>query len=157
MLLLVSRKNLQNQPTWIPYKDSALTSVTMRQVTAARAACNAQGIPLKTAFLFPARKRGRASYKKRSADFAMNPKRHMSTESFVKLVRIALMECCGLSSDQASKFRNHSLRVGGLNYCRSVLGLGPEERQLLGGWASRSSSLQYIRRSPAEMLKILRC
>ena len=78
----------------------------------------------------------------------------MSSASLLRLIRRALVEVCGLSPEQAKRFSVHSLRVGGINYYRS-LGVSTELRAQLADHLSLQSNLRYLRMAPTDQLKIL--
>ena len=71
-----------------------------------------------------------------------------------KLIRLALVECCGLSTQQASHFGTHSLRIGAMEILRSK-GVPAELRQQLGGWISAVSALGYLQLPVTAQFNIL--
>ena len=78
----------------------------------------------------------------------------MSSASLLRLMRQALVQVCGLSEVQARRFTVHSLRVGGINYYRS-LGVSTELRAQLADHFSLRSNLRYLRMNPTDQIKIL--
>ena len=64
------------------------------------------------------------------------------------------MQVCGLSPVQDRRFTIHSLRVGGINYYRS-LGVSTELRAQLADHLSLRSNLRYLRMKPTDQIKIL--
>ena len=78
----------------------------------------------------------------------------MSSASLLRLMREALVQVCGLSPTQARRFTVHSLRVGGINYYRS-LGVSTELRAQLADHLSLRSNLRYLRMKPTDQIKIL--
>ena len=92
--------------------------------------------------LFPARvsvRRGGV----RSYVPSMRADAHISVQSFRALIRLALVECCNLTTEQAAEFGTHSLRIGAMELLRSK-GVPAEIRQQLGGWMSAVAALGYL-------------
>ena len=104
-------------------------------------------------FLFPARRPG-FSRRVGKRSWRYNPNRPMSSASLLRLMREALVQVCGLSPAQARRFTVHSLRVGGVNYYRS-LGVSTELRAQLADHLSLRSNLRYLRMNPTDQIKIL--
>ena len=99
-------------------------------------------------FLFPARKKtGKNSWRPNSA-------KPMASPAFVRLIRLALVEVCGLPWDKARKFTMHALRVGGINYYRR-LGVPLETRAQLADHLSLPSAVRYQRLAPHEQIDLL--
>ena len=148
MVLLPSRKNRQASPTWIPVIATAVISLMavhvgwLDSVRGPRCGC-----------LFPARvsarRAGRRVYVPASDHNAA-----MSVDSFRRLLRQALVQCCGITQSQASQYGTHSLRIGAVEYLRSV-GVSAEVRQQLGGWMSASSALGYLQLPISAQFNIL--
>ena len=78
----------------------------------------------------------------------------MSSTSMLRLVRCALREACGLSMSQSTKYSMHSLRVGGINFYRSI-GVPLELRAQLADHMTLPSSLRYLRMAPSDQMGVL--
>ena len=148
MVLLPSRKNRQASPTWIPVIATAaisLLAVHVQWLDSIRGPrCGA---------LFPARVSSRQAGR-RVYVTAPNPVTAMSVDSLRLLLRQALTECCSLRPDQAAHYGTHSMRIGAVEYLRSV-GVPAEVRQQLGGWMSASSALGYLQLPVSAQFNIL--
>ena len=148
MVLLPSRKNRQASPTWIPVIASVAISLLAVHVqwldTTRGPRCGA---------LFPTRMASRRAGR-RVYVTAPNPVTAMSVDSFRLLLRQALTECCGMRTDQAAHYGTHSMRIGAVEYLRSV-GVSAEIRQQLGGWMSASSALGYLQLPVSAQFNIL--
>ena len=79
----------------------------------------------------------------------------MSVDSFRIVVRLSLVECCGLSTEQAAQYGTHSLRIGAMELVRSR-GVPAEIRQQLGGWMSATSALGYLQLPVTAQFSMLR-
>ena len=66
-------------------------------------------------------------------------------------MRLALVQACGLSEWQASRFTVHSLRVGGINYYKRI-GISIGMRAQIASHKSLVTSRKYLRMLPAEKL-----
>ena len=145
MLLLTKRKTRQCTPSWVPLRAGKVTQMLAKHVLWRREG-NPQGD-----FLFPAR---RASFKGKQRSWAPHPANRMSTTSFTRLIRKALVEVCGLAKSEALKFTVHGLRVGGINFYRRR-GVSVSLRAQMADHQSLESSRRYLRLLPAEQLSVL--
>ena len=84
-----------------------------------------------------------------------HPGSGMSTESFRALLRQGLIECCGLTKEQAAEYGTHSLKIGAIELLRSR-GVNQELRQQLGGWMSSAVALRYLQLTPSIQFDILK-
>ena len=75
----------------------------------------------------------------------------LSQASLVTLLRKALVQVCGLSERQASRFTVHSLRVGGINYYKRI-GVSIGMRAKIASHKSLVTSRKYLRLLPVEKL-----
>ena len=150
LLLFPARKNHRNSPSWIPIAEKAAIRMMVRHVNWLRS------LPAGT-YLFPARKRSKKASKSDPISFAPNTDRssRMSTKSFRFLLRVALVECCGLSERQSRYYGTHSPRIGTVEELRKC-GVSSEMRQQLGAWMSKSVALSYMQLSPSAQFDILR-
>jgi hypothetical protein len=137
LVLFPSRKNKLATPTWLPVVNAAVMLMLAKHLH-----WLAGHRPGTGGCLFPARKLTRKGYASTFAASAY-PNRAMSAHSFRLLIRLALVECCGLSEGQAKEFGTHSLRTGAIEILRQK-GVPAEIRQQLGGWMSASSALGYL-------------
>ena len=78
----------------------------------------------------------------------------MSAASFLTLLRKALVECCGLTTAQASMYGKHGGRVGALEELRRC-GAPAELRQQVGDWMSRTVALSYLQLNPGAQFDVL--
>ena len=149
LVLFPSRKNHQSTPTWVPVISSAVVSLLARhlhwldKVRGPKHGC-----------LFPARRSTRLG-RRRAYIPALAPEAAMSVDSFRKIIRQALVECCNLSAEQAAQYGTHSLRVGAIELLRSK-GVPAETRQQLGGWISATSAIGYLQLPVTAQFNILR-
>ena len=145
MLLLPARKTRQAQWSWTTVRGGKVTRLLAAHLKWLRSK------KVRPRFLFPASRPRRHAGKR-----SWQPKvgRAMSSASLLRLMRKALVEVCGLSPSQASRFTVHSLRVGGINYYRS-LGVSTELRAQLADHLSLQSNLRYLRMNPTDQIKIL--
>ena len=102
-------------------------------------------------FLFPSRK-SRVIAGKRT--WVPNPKNRLSSSSFLLLLRKALTEVCGLTAVQAQMFTVHALRVGGINYYKSI-GVSIGLRAQIAAHKSIATARRYVRLLPHEQLEEL--
>ena len=149
LLLFPSRKNNKSTPTWVPVVSAAAVSLLaqhLRWLDAYRGAS--------PGCLFPTR---RATGLRWARTFvpATDPEAAMSVDSFRQVLRLALVQCCGLSPLQARQFGTHSLRVGAMELLRRR-GVPAEIRQQLGGWMSAASALGYLQLPVAAQFGMLR-
>lgn len=79
----------------------------------------------------------------------------MNTEEFRSLIRLGLVECCGLSDHQANLYGTHSLKIGAIELLRRR-GVSQELRQQLGGWMSSAVALRYLQLTPGIQFDVLR-
>ena len=148
LILFPTRKNRRNSPSWIPIAE--------------RSAIKLMGMHLQWLrtlppgnYMFPARKR----HCPRPAPGAIfipntNPNSKMSTSSFRGMLRLALVDCCGLSWERAMMFGTHSPRIGSNEELRKC-GVSAEMRQQLGGWMSQSVALSYLQLHPSAQFDLL--
>ena len=144
-LLLPRRKTKQTQWSWTTVRAGKVTRLLAKQSRWLRSRKR------RPRFLFPSRV---PAFRRGKRVWRPNRSRHMSTSSLLGLMRRALREICGLSVTQANRFTVHSLRVGGINYYRS-LGVSTELRAQLADHMSLASSLRYLRLRPADQIDIL--
>ena len=145
LLLVPSRKSKQTAPSWIPLRAGYATQVLSRF-------CSwRQRHVLDNTFLFPSRKQNKARGSTRWFPHTQN---NLSSDSFLLLLRRALMEVCGLSAQQALRFTLHSLRVGGINYYKR-LGVSIGMRAQIASHKSLQTSRRYLRLLPHERLSEL--
>ena len=78
----------------------------------------------------------------------------MSPDTLRTLLRRALMECCGLSWEQAKEFGTHSPRIGAMEELRKC-GVPAELRQQLGDWMSQQVALSYLQLNPTAQFDVL--
>lgn len=134
LVLLPSRKNRQSTPTWVPVISSAVMSMLARHIQwLDTIRGQADGC------LFPARVSAREAGVRVYVPSAAHDA-PMSVQCFRRLIRLALVQCCGLSPQQASQFGTHSLRIGAMEILRSK-GVPAELRQQLGGCPGAGSRL----------------
>ena len=79
----------------------------------------------------------------------------MSTQSFLALIRKALVKVCGLLPSKAKRFTVHALRVGGINYYWR-LGVSLEIRAQMADHMSLPSSIRYLRMKPADQFHTIK-
>ena len=97
-------------------------------------------------YLFPARTSS-------SPGARAHPENRTGSKSFVKALRKLFVEHKLLNEAQAKLVRGHSLRVGGSNNCRRQ-GISDGIHRLMGGWATLTSSSEYMALTAAEQFKI---
>ena len=142
LLLVPVRKTRQTQPSWVPLRSKRVNSLLRRHVLWHRRKAR------RNTFLFPSR---RPKFRGRRLVWLPNQKNRMSTASFLRLLRMALMQVCGLSRSQAKMFTLHSLRVGGINYMRQ-LGVDIGLRAKVATHKSLVTARMYDRMLPIERL-----
>ena len=102
-------------------------------------------VPTNT-FLFPSRK---LQIKDGKRSWRPHPSNPLSPASFCTLIRMALRQVCGLTDEQAKIFSVHSLRVGGINYYKSI-GVSIGMRAKIAAHKSLRTSRRYLRLLPIE-------
>jgi hypothetical protein len=75
--------------------------------------------------------------------------RKVESKSFLGQFRAALSAVCGIAKALLARFGGHSLRIGGSNWMR-ITGLSDRLHRLMGGWASLTSSTDYMQLSVSE-------
>ena len=78
----------------------------------------------------------------------------MSTDTLRALLRRALVECCGLTHEQAAEFDTNSPRIGVMEELMKC-GVPDELRQQLGNWMSERVALSYLQLNPLAKFDIL--
>ena len=140
LILFPGRKNRRNSPSWIPVAEMNAVAMMARHLRWLRHAHKGR-------FMFPARKRTRRRNVDGKVDISWAPNTsrnsQMSTASFRALIRQALVECCNLTEQQASRFGTHSPKIGSVEELRKC-GVPAELRQQLGAWMSQSVALMYM-------------
>ena len=149
LLLLPSRKNRRGSPSWIPVAEKSAVSLMAEHMQWLRHMPDGH-------YMFPARQRCRRKTRTDPATFKPNrtPDSRMSTRSLRFLIRQALVDCCGLSAQQAAAFGTHSPRIGTVEELRKC-GVPSELRQQLGAWMSRTVALSYMQLNPSAQFDIL--
>ena len=147
LLLLPYRKNRQAQPTWIPVAERSATKLLANHLSWLK------GVGAKSDSLFIARK---FSKKEGINMFLPNlgPNSCMSVQSFRKLLRTALVQCCNITPAQASNFGTHSFRIAAIELLRKN-GVSAELRQQMGDWMSSKVALRYLQLDAAAQFEIL--
>ena len=143
IILIPARKSSQSTPSWVPIRAGIASSVLAAHVRWRNTV--ADGNP----FLFPSRRFSKTS--RRRPVWVPHPTNRLSQASLLTLMRQALVQVCGLSADQASRFTVHSLRVGGINYYKRI-GVPIGMRAQIASHKSLVTSRQYLRLLPAEKL-----
>lgn len=144
LILVVWRKSKQAANAWLPVSCPRTVTLMIQHEKFLRSS------RVTSKYCFPARqKTGKAVFGR--------PKdtNHMSTASFVRLLKHALHAQCGVDSEELKLYGGHSLRVGGSNFMR-WLGVSEDVHKALGGWAQLVSAKQYMQRSPAEQFQLTR-
>ena len=142
LLLVVWRKSRQAANAWLPVSCRRTIELMMRHERFLRS------VRTTSKYCFPARqKTGKAEF---GAPKAHN---HMSTSSFVTLMKKALHELCGVEEEELRLYGGHSLRVGGSNFMR-WLGVSEDVHKAMGGWAQLISAKEYMQRTPAEQFQM---
>lgn len=142
LLLVPVRKTKQTAPSWIPLKAGRVTEMLLRFCDWRQR--NAQS----NEFLFPSRRKVSVNNRRQ-----WHPHQHngLSYSSFMRLLRLALTQVCGLSQEQALRFTLHSLRVGGINYYKRI-GVSIGLRAQIAEHKSLRTSRRYLRLLPFEQL-----
>jgi hypothetical protein len=142
LLLVTWRKAGQEQYSWIPVSCAETLHLLlihlawMRQSEASMSAATAG------AYLFQSRELcKRVGYQPTG--------RKVLAKSFLAQFRQALLTVCKVCKVLLPRFGGHSLRIGGSNWMR-VSGLSDEVHRLMGGWASLTSSTDYMQLSVGE-------
>ena len=149
LVLFPSRKNHQSTPTWIPV--ISVSAIALLVLHLRWLYVNYAGT---SGCLFPARRLTRTA-RRRTYSPPADPDSPMSVDSFRALIRQALVECAGLTPEQAKQYGTHSLRVGAVEFLRQK-GVPAELRQQLGGWLSATSALGYMQLPVSDQFSILR-
>ena len=144
-LLLPRRKTKQAQWSWTTVRAGRVTRLLAKHSRWLRS------LKRRPRHLFPSRA---PKFRRGKRVWRPNPSRAMSTKTLLSFMRQALREICGMTVTQAARFTVHSLRVGGINYYRS-LGVSTELRAQLADHMSLASSLRYLRLRPADQINIL--
>ena len=149
LLLLPFRKNRRNAPSWIPIAEKSAIKMMANHQKWLRTLPPGR-------FMFPARKRIRPKAPVGPIRFVPNtsPNSRMSTDTLRTLLRRALVECCGLTLEQAAEFGTHSPRIGAMEELRKC-GVPAELRQQLGDWMSERVALTYLQLNPLAQFDIL--
>ena len=142
LLLVPVRKTRQAQPSWIPIRSKRVHALLRRHIMWHRRRAK------RNTFLFPSRK---PKFVRGKRVWVPNPRNRMSGASFLRLMRRAIVQICGLSRTQASMFTLHSLRVGGINYLRQ-LGVHIGLRAKVASHKSIVTARMYDRLLPIERL-----
>ena len=139
LVLVVWRKAGQDQYSWIPVSCKVTIGLLLEHL---QWIC-ARGVESDVGpYLFPSRVlRKRVGYQVTMAK--------VGDRTFRTQFRAALSEACGISACLLPRFGGHSLRIGGSNWMRKV-GLSDRIHRLMGGWASLTSSADYMQLSVAE-------
>ena len=149
LLLFPARKNRRNSPSWIPIGERSAIKLMGDHLHFLRS------LPPGN-YMFPARKRHRPRPAPGATfvpNTGMNSK--MSTSSFRSMVRLALVDCCGLTWEQAMMFGTHSPRIGTTEELRRC-GVSSEMRQQLGAWMTQSVALSYLQLNPSAQFDLLK-
>lgn len=141
LLLVVWRKSKQAANAWLPVSCQTTIRLMIQHERFLRS------LGATTKYCFPARRKTGKSV------FGL-PKElnHMSTASFVRLMKRALVEVCHVGDEEVKLYGGHSLRVGGSNFMR-WLGIDENVHRSLGGWAVLSSAKEYMQLAPAEQFR----
>ena len=147
LILLPFRKNRQSQPTWMPVAERSAVYMLANHLEWLATSGS------KSDALFIARKVGRRN---RQMVFPPNlsATSRMSTQSFRTILRQALVECCGLSKAQASRYGTHCFRLAAMELLRKR-GVPAELRQQLGDWMSPKVALRYLQLDATSQFDIL--
>ena len=142
LLLVVWRKSNQEANAWLPVSCQMAIRLLIQHEQFMRSVGSA------SKYCFPARRKTGKSM------FGLPKDRnHMSTASFVQLMKRALTEACHVSDEEVRLYGGHSLRVGGSNYMR-WLGIHEDVHRSLGGWAVLSSAKEYMQLAPTEQFRV---
>ena len=143
LLLIPARKLSQSAPSWVPIREGIATQLLAAHVRWRRASRGTNR------FLFPSRRRRRS--KRGRVCWVPHQTNKLSQSSFVTLMRMALVEVCGISQRSAHRFTIHSVRVGGINYYKRI-GIPIGIRAIIASHKSLVTSRQYLRLLPVERL-----
>lgn len=144
MVLVAWRKSKQAANAWLPVSCPRTVSMMISHEKFLRS------VGATTKYCFPARRKtGKASF---GLPKEVN---HISTASFVRLMKRALQTECRVEAEELKMYGGHSLRVGGSNFMR-WLGISEDVHKALGGWAQLVSAKEYMQRSPTEQFEMTR-
>ena len=149
LLLFPFKKNHRTRPCWVPVAEKAALRLMAKHLKWLKT------LPPGT-YLFPARRRVRPRTPVGPISFVPNTDKNsrMSPDTLRTLLRRALMECCGLSWEQAKEFGTHSPRIGAMEELRKC-GVPAELRQQLGDWMSQQVALSYLQLNPTAQFDVL--
>ena len=147
LLLLPFRKNKVATPSWMPVVERNTLRILCRHLRWLRRHSAA------SKFLFvPRIKRGyRHNQVFVPSPFVRNP---MHVDTLRLLLRQALVECCGLTAQQAAMFGTHSIKNGATEALRAS-GVDSETRRQLGDWMSPEVALSYLQLTPGAQFSLL--
>ena len=147
LLLFTTRKNSQSAPSWIPIGSASAIKMLSDHLRWL------DQLPSRHRHLFlprrPIRRKGVRQY---AAPSDPNAKIHV--DSFRKLLRQSIVECCGVSPAVAKEYGTHSPRLGAIQMLRRH-GVPAELRQQMGQWMSQKVALRYLQLTPGEQFDIL--
>lgn len=144
LVLVVWRKSKQAANAWLPMSCPRTMALMLAHERFLRS------INSTSKYCFPSRRKTG-----KNAFGFPNVTNHMSTSSFVGLLKQALRLVCGVDPEELRLYGGHSLRVGGSNFMR-WLGIHEDVHKALGGWAHLVSAKEYMQRSPAEQFIMTR-
>ena len=142
LLLVVWRKSKQAANAWLPVSCQTTIRMMIQHERFLRS------VGSTTKYCFPARRKT-----SKSAFDLPKEVNCMSTASFVRLMKRALMEVCQVDVEEAKLYGGHSLRVGGSNFMR-WLGVDEDVHRSLGGWAVLTSAKEYMQLAPTEQFRV---
>ena len=144
LMLLTWRKSKQAANAWLPVSCPRTVALMIAHERFLRS------VGCSSRYCFPARQ------KTAKSAFAL-PKsdNHISTSSFVALMKRALRSVCNIGEDEIKLYGGHSLRVGGSNFMR-WLGVSDDLHKAMGGWAVLASAREYMQRAPHEQFALTR-
>ena len=144
LVLLTWRKSKQAANAWLPVSCPRTVALMVAHESFLRS------VGCSSPYCFPARqKTGKSTFALPRSD------NHISTSSFVALMKKALHYVCNIGDDELRLYGGHSLRVGGSNFMR-WLGVSDDLHKAMGGWAVLSSAREYMQRSPHEQFALTR-
>jgi len=138
LIHVVWRKSRQDRDAWVPLAVPSAVALVLRQEQSLRS------LRSSSARLFPSNQYGKP-----------HRRNHLSSKAWIKWMRRALVEQCGMSVVEAKADAGHSLRVGGSTHMRGC-GLDEQVHRSLGGWASLTSAAHYLQLSPSEQFAYTR-
>ena len=138
---------MRNHGAWLMTSDFKTTCMMRKHLLNLRA-MGYNGI-----FLFPSRLRTKAV--DNVPTWKPHPQNHMSTVSYIALLRKALMEICKLPADICASYTGHVLRVSGTNFIRQDNKLTEDVNRQLGGWMHLAACRGYQQLDISEQLKIV--